>query len=283
MRIFRRLITVLFIVSLALYLGVSYRQSKNTDTDAPEITSDVEVLELSVTEEEDALLAGLSAFDEKDGDLTADIMLRETSFFTEPGEFTAEYVVFDSDGNSASFSRKVCYTDYTSPEFSVGGSLYFVSGTSLDFMDSITASDVLDGDLSERIDLISGTVDTDTVGQYPVTIAVTNSYGDRTEAETYVIIGDSQVQKGVILTDSFVYLKAGDKFDASDYVSAYVDSYGEELEIEDMQLYRDGYLVGSISTSGKVDTGTAGSYQVEYTWSGAEESESVWLTVIVRE
>lgn len=300
MRIFRRLIMALFLVSLVLYLGVYFWESRNTDTSGPEITSSVEVLELSVSDGEDALLAELSAYDDKDGDLTDDIMLRETSFFVEPGEFTAEYVVFDSDGNSAVLSRKVCYTDYTSPVFSTAGSLYFVSGTSADIMDSISASDVLDGDLSDRIDLVSGSVDTDAVGQYLITIAVTNSYGDRAEVQTYVLIGETRVQYGVILTDSFAYLDVGDTFDPSAYIQSYVDTDGEELEIEDMALYRDEEEVGTISTNGRVDTETAGNYLVEYTWSDeadsdgeededgediveAEDSMSVWLTVIVRE
>ena len=285
MRIFRRFIVALFIVSLALYVGVGIWESRTTDTDAPEITSEVEVLELSVTDPEETLLSGLSAADAKDGDLTDNILISGKSFFTEPGVLTVDYVVFDSDNNSASLSRKVCYTDYTSPEFSAGGALYFVRNSSISVVDVITATDVLDGDISDQITLLSSDVDTSEVGTYTITIEVTNSYGDRVEADACVIIGSTSIQTGLILTDTFLYLDQGESFSAASAISGFVSPLtGESLSVVGMTVYEDGAAAYTITTSGTVDTTEAGCYPVEYTWTdGDGETGSLWLSVIVRD
>ena len=285
MRIFRRLIVALFIVSLALYVGVDIWEARTTDTDGPALTSDVETLELSVTDPEETLLSGLTASDEKDGDLTDNILISGKSFFTEPGVLTVDYVVFDSDNNFASLSRKVCYTDYTSPEFSVEGSLYFVRSSSISVVDSITATDVLDGDISDQISLVSSEVDSDQAGTYAITIEVTNSYGDRVEADAYVIVGSSSTQTGLILNNTFFYLDPGESFTASDAISGFVSpKTGESLSVLGMTVYEDGGAAYTITTKGTVDTSTPGCYLVEYIWTdGEDESGSVWLSVIVRD
>ena len=283
MRFFRRVVIAIFIASLAVYAGTNIYENKTTDTDPPQITSDTEVLEISVESDEDALLEGLTAYDNKDGDLTDSIMVYGKSFFTEKGTLTVDYVVFDSDYNVASFSRKVCYTDYTSPEFAVDEVLYFGENTSEDIEDYVTAVDVLDGDITDSVRVDTSELDTETAGTYTVTFSVTNSYGDTSELEVYVTIGETSRQYGVILKSSLVYIDKGSSFDAEEYIDKYISSQGEELDVEGLSVYEDGYYVLDVDADSDVDTKTPGTYTVKYSWSTSSTGGSAYLTVVVRE
>ena len=283
MRFFRRVVIAIFIASLAVYAGTNIYENKTTDTDPPQITSDTEVLEISVESDEDALLEGLTAYDNKDGDLTDSIMVYGKSFFTEKGTITVDYVVFDSDYNVASFSRKVCYTDYTSPEFAVDEVLYFGENTSEDIEDYVTAVDVLDGDITDSVRVDTSELDTETAGTYTVTFSVTNSYGDTSELEVYVTIGETSRQYGVILKSSLVYIDKGSSFDAEEYIDKYISSQGEELDVEGLSVYEDGYYVLDVDADSDVDTKTPGTYTVKYSWSTSSTGGSAYLTVVVRE
>ena len=74
MRIVRTALIIVFILSLGTFGISELLEMQNQDTTLPEITSDREVLEISCDYTEEDLLAGLSAYDETDGDLTSQII-----------------------------------------------------------------------------------------------------------------------------------------------------------------------------------------------------------------
>lgn len=283
MRIFRTIVITIFVICLALYAGTGIWDKYVNDKTIPEIHTDKVVLELSVSDPPEKLVEGLTAIDEKDGNITDSIMVSGTSYFTEKGEVTVKYVVFDSDNNFGELSRKVKYTDYHSPEFSLSEPLIFTRNSNIAILDYVQAADLLDGDLTDKVKLSDENVDMKTAGVYPIVLEVTNSYGDRAEVETNVVVLESNMEARVLLKESIVYIDKDSKFNAGDYVEAIVTSQGETMTADGMQVYDNGSYICDINVSGEIDTAVPGCYQLEYTYKTSRSEGSAWLTVVVRE
>lgn len=283
MRIFRTIIIIIFAACAGLYAGTGIWDKYKNDKTKPEIHTDEVVLDMSVSDPPKKLLQGLTAVDEKDGDLTDSIMVSGTSYFIEKGEVTVTYVVFDSDNNFGTLSRKVKYTDYHSPEFSLTQPLIFSRNSSVSFLDYIKASDQLDGDLTDKVKMSGSNIDMTNAGVYPITLEVTNSCGDRTEIETNVVIQDSNPAGSILLNAYLVYIDKNSEFDAGDYIQSVVSSSGEQLQTEGLRIYDGSSPLTEINVNGTVDTGTPGCYQLEYTYRTSRSEGSAWLTVVVRE
>lgn len=283
MRIFRKLVIIIFVISLALFIGIGLWDKVTNDKTIPEIYTDEVYLEMSVNDPSEKLLEGLTAMDEKDGDLTNAIMVQGTSHFVEKGEVTVKYVVFDRDNNFAELSRKVKYTDYRSPEFTLIEPLEFTRNRNVSIQDYVKATDLLDGDITSKVKISGTSVDLTTSGVYPISLEVTNSYGDRAIVETNVVVRDSGSVSRILLTDYLVYVDKDSTFDAADYVDSIISSSGEKLQVEGMNVYDSGAVVCSIHTTGEVDTSTPGCYQLEYSYQTSRSNGFAYLTVVVRE
>ena len=135
MRYLRIFATIGFVFSLLLAGWANYQHNRNLNTDYPEITSAVELLEISVQDPPEAIYRELYAQDATDGDLTAQIMVASISHFLEPGTVRVKYVVFDSHNNSATLSRLVHYNDYTPPVFSLEKAPVYTVGSSFDLIE----------------------------------------------------------------------------------------------------------------------------------------------------
>lgn len=283
MRIFRSIVIVVFAVCLGLFVGTDIWDKYKNDKTIPEIHTDEVLLDLSVSDPPEKLLKGLTAVDEKDGDITDSIMVSGTSYFIEKGIINVTYVVFDSDNNFGSLSRKVKYTDYHSPEFSLSQPLIFTRNTNVSVLDYVRADDQLDGDITDKIKMSGNNIDMATAGVYPITLEVTNSYGDRAEIDTNVVIQDSNPAGSITLNAYLVYVDRDSEFDAGNYIQSVISSSGEQLQTEGLQIYDGGSPLTEINVNGTVDTGTPGCYQLEYTYRTSRSEGSAWLTVVVRE
>ncbi|MBN2540471.1 MAG: DUF5011 domain-containing protein [Bacilli bacterium] len=78
-------------------------------------------------------------------------------------------------------------TTYTGPEFSGPTAISVEVGMDLS-LDAITASDAEDGDLTGDIVVDYGTLDTDTIGEYTITLTVTDSDGFEAEYTVTVTV-----------------------------------------------------------------------------------------------
>ena len=118
-----RIITIVGLVLSALLLtGVTLYQRETGDRSIPVIRCPDTPLVLSMTGEgREKLLANVTAYDEKDGDLTDRLLLQGVDKGTD-GTAVASYAVADSDGHVVTCTREVRYTDYTPPRFSRAGS-----------------------------------------------------------------------------------------------------------------------------------------------------------------
>ena len=283
MRLFRKLAIALFIISILLFVGSSFLEEYMSDDTKPVITAEETYLELSVEDSEDRLLEGITAYDETDGDLTHSIMIQGKSHLDDEGKITVTYVVFDKDNNFSTLQRQVYYTDYHGPEFALTEPLVFTRNKNVSILDYVTAQDPLDGDLTNKVKVSGTSVDMTSSGIYPVSLEVTNSYGDRAIVDTNVVVRDSATSSRIELTDYLVYVDKNSQFDPAQYVAGIVSSSGEELETDGLTVYKDGVAVTNIRVAGEVDTAEPGCYQLEYAYETSRSNGFAYLTVVVRE
>ena len=248
-------------LSAALFLGYRAWDGIRTDTTPPRITVSGEALQVSVSDPKTALLQGITAQDDKDGDVTASLLVESISMLDSSGTIEVSVAAFDHSGNVSKTTRTARYTDYESPRFSLNRPLLFPSNSSFDLMDAISADDPLDGNIQHRIR--ANSLDNTTVnglGSHSVEFRVTNSLGDtvRLTLPVEVYYADAYGME-VSLTDYLIYLDAGTDFEARRYLSG-VTRNRETISLKDG--LPDNY---SLRITGEVNTDVPGVYPVDYT------------------
>ncbi len=150
-----------------------------SDTDTPVITlvgSDT----VSIAQGATYTDLGATATDNVDGDLTANIIVTGTVDTNTVGTYTVTYNVSDAAGNTATpVVRTVTVTDSQPPVITLVGSDTVSIAQGATYTDlGATATDNVDGDLTANI-IVTGTVDTNTVGTYTVTYNVSDAAGNQ--------------------------------------------------------------------------------------------------------
>ena len=107
MRALRWIVSVLFVVSTVLFTVFYIGEKMTTDHTIPVITVEGELIEVSFNATEEELLQGVTAYDEKDKDLTDRIIVESVSRFFEDGMCKVVYAVCDNDNNVANATRKI--------------------------------------------------------------------------------------------------------------------------------------------------------------------------------
>lgn len=270
MRAVRIIVVALLVVALGLYGAAWIVQQANEDPTLPTLTSDIDLLELPCAYSEEQMLSGLHAYDQRDGDLTGEIMVGEISRFQQKGTSEVTYVVFDSSNQPATLTRQVVFTDYRSPQFTLTQPLVFVEGRGSSASSYVGATDMLDGDISSLVRMVDSNISYSVAGDYELQVEVTNSYGDVSKATLPVHIVQ-QYQQGLTiqLTENLVYLSAGASFDPYEYVSAVTTSSGSQVS------------VNAVNAVSNVDTSVPGCYEVEYTVQSGGSEGVTWLVVMV--
>lgn len=274
MKALRIITVILFVLAVVLYCGVTYRYDQVLDRVSPQIQCGDTILEVSVTAPEEALLAGLTASDDRDGDLTDKIMVQGISRLLTADTARVTYVVFDSSDNMASCTRTIRYTDYQRPVITLSDlpvyRIYPEDDSLQSLLGSLSARDVRDGDLSGQIRISAQNVDDTREGTFAVNVQVTNSMGD-TEIIPLTIMIDNEgaADPLVTLREYIRYLRVGDDFDPTDDIvtvngSAYTGTSA------------------ALTIESDVDTSTAGYYQVCYRCEAGSRSFTVYQTVVVR-
>ena len=271
MRSLRLTAIVVLILSLVYALWANARYYSGVNEDHPKIVNTVEQLQISVEDPPEALLQGLSAWDATDGDLTADIMVASVSHFIAPGMVNVKYVVFDSYNNSATLTRRVQYTDYTSPEFSLDKTPVYTVGTTCDLLEHIQVTDCLDGDISDRVRIISNMVNNFSVGNYPVVLEVSNSCGDTAQITIWVTYLNKESTALVKLHQQIVYVEQGETFAPKKWLASVTDRYATALETANVEI------------QGNLDVNKPGCYQLVYSYDDGRYAGQSPLTVVVTE
>lgn len=252
-------IIFLSIIVLAVYVFYS---SRKEDSTAPTIAVDDGILTLSVNDDENMLLTGVTAYDDADGDVTASLIVESVYGISVDGSVTVRYAAFDSAGNVASAERTVVYSDYESPKITLTTPLVFEYGSSFDVFDCVTAYDVFDGDISRRIKatMLSEGSSVSADGVHEVQFRVSNSVGDSVQLVLPVEVYPEDTYNAKLgLSEAIVYLPVGSQLDEYSYLTEFKSVY-EEISLadgvpEDIELTIDSTL----------NTEEAGVYTVSYT------------------
>ena len=212
------ILTLLCLGVLFVYLWMAVQAD---DSVAPEILIDPAPLRVSVYDPESALLKGVTATDDRDGDVTESLVVEKITLSNYQGLMTVGYAAFDRAGNVTKAARTVRFTDYTAPRFGLDQPLMFRADTSPDLLRCLTAEDQLDGDISGRIKgtLVASDSNLNQPGVHEVEFRVTNSMGDTTHLTLPVeIYSASDYNATATLTEYLVYLNTGDEFNPEAYL-----------------------------------------------------------------
>ena len=220
MRYIRLVVTVLFIASVVFFGYVKYSEHTKIDNTLPTISGPAEPLEILCDYEENDLLRGLSAYDEKDGDITTEIMVDNLIPSLDKGRCTVNYVVFDSSNHPATFSREVIFTDYRSPEIYLSKPMVFLENANEDIFSYVGATDVIDGDITSLLHMNTNTNMLEP-GNYSLNIEATNTLGDFLELEIPVHIIDTASSRiNIKLTENVVYIKSNEVINPAEYIES---------------------------------------------------------------
>lgn len=218
MKYLRLTVFIAFVLTLALFVVYEDYLSRHADDTIPTIVFDTDALALPVTSTEADLLSGVYAYDEKDGDLTDHVIVERVSNFTETGVASVTYAVVDDDLHVVKARRALHYTDYRAPRFSFHTDMRFEAGAKFNLLDIIGADDLIDGDISAKVKLISSELNASVPGVYKCQAQVTSSMGDVSYLEFNVTIYEAHPQPiRIELSEYLVYLNAGDAFDPASY------------------------------------------------------------------
>lgn len=233
-----------------------------TDSTGPEFEVDNTLLELSVMDPDSALLQGITARDDRDGDVTDSILVESVTAISDEHIAVVTYAAFDEAGNVTKTRRNVRYTDYHSPRFALSNEMSFPSDSATDIMEYVGAEDVLEGDISRRVHatLVSDTRSLSEEGLHTVRFSVTNSLGDTVQVDIPVeVYAKGQYNADLELTRYILYLSKGSSFDPDDYISSF--TYGTNR----VDLRRTIPVGFSLKYDNTVDTTVPGAYSVSYT------------------
>jgi oligopeptide transport system substrate-binding protein len=206
-------------------------------------------------------LAGVTAIDNVDGDVTADIVVNSSAVdLMTPGLYLVTYQVEDASGNKSPFSQAFIQVkrfsddaDLVPPTISGATNFTYTIGVSTapDYLTGVTATDVVDGNVTASLTVDSSAVDLTTPGVYIVTYTAKDQYDNVGTAQVAVTVVNETVPPvitGVRNIDVYVNglpnYKLGLK--VSDNVS--------ELTVDDI-----------VFDTSKVDTTKSGRYEASMT------------------
>ena len=285
MRRLRTLSITLFIASLILFGINYYRKSIYEDRTGPVFQIEDNIIEVSVKDDEKALLKGLTATDAADGDVTDSVIVESISPFTGTGRRIVNYAAFDSDNHVTHAKRELAYTDYRASQFHLSKPLSFAMNAT-NLLDGITVDDCIDGDLTKSVKLMSDEeIDTSHVGEYSARLKVTNSAGGVSYLPVTIEIYDASVQyrrPQLKLTDNVVYIEKGEYFDEKEYLSSITINGTEYSMTEEAGTYGARYLspdetentIGydRVEIESDLDTDVSGYYELIYSFEDTEEN-----------
>lgn len=230
MRIMRISITILFVVTSVIFSCVFLHRKSSVDNTMPEIVLETDFIEVNCDATNEDFLKGVTATDEKDGDLTSEVIVESVSRFIEPGVCEVKYAVCDSDNHVARATRKARYVDYEAPKFKLNTSLCFSLYENINIASYITAVDSIDGDISENIAITSPDYTSALPGIFTLNISVSNKQGDTSSLSLPLIMEDRNLSAPTItLTDYLIYLDKNQKVDFEDYIVEATDRNKNDL------------------------------------------------------
>lgn len=291
MRRLRVAIGLLFVVASVVFGTYVVREQLLTDHNPPVISCEAgkEEITVSVNDDESALLDGLTALDEEDGDLTDAIRVASMSNFINGHKRTVEYIVFDGSNLAGTFERTVQYSDYTAPRIRLLQPLRMrASNDGIDFSDMLMAEDPLDGDITQNIRTITSNdyyYDRNAV-EYFYTLQVSSSAGAVCTVPVSVMIVDSSDPTEMakyypILSEYIFYTSKGTAVDVKNSLIGLERNGVSYLYAEDVAL--EASTFEKVTVSASVNYEEAGVYPVDISYTSSAGITAVTKAYIVVE
>lgn len=298
MKKLRVLSIIVFGITAAFFGYYKNQQVNSKDSQAPEITMDSDTIEVSCQAGQDELLKGITAADSKDGDVTESLIVESISNFIDGKTRNMTVVAFDSDNHATKTSRKIVYTDYVPPVFSLTEPLRFTVNTQ-DILGTLTCTDMLDGDLTGRIKMSSEHyVQADMAGEYQMVYQAANSAGEVQKLPVTVEIYDPSKEGAkpqFELSEYLIYVPVGTAVDPWAYVQQITMGgikfqRGEDGVLRDPnpaeKQVRTAITPEEVQITNPVDVNTPGTYEILYQMTDSSSKEAVTgqvrLIVVVR-
>lgn len=240
----------------AYKLYIRYTQ----DTKPPVISFTEELPAVSASNSKEGLLQGVTAYDQKDGDVTDSLVVESIQLTDKDGSIKVTYAAFDKAGNVTKAVRQGKLTDYESPRFSLRQSLTFQLNSGFNIFYAVQAKDALDGDISNRLRItVLGENAISDIGTYTVELKVTNSLGETVQLNVPVEVYAPGTYEGTLkLTDYLIYLPKGVNLDTRSYLDTY--TYGSTT-LQLSEGIPEGYV---LEVKSDVHSDVPGVYTVEY-------------------
>ncbi len=219
---------------------------------------------------------GARATDDVDGDITDKIVRSGTVDISTVGEYTITYTVSDTSGNTSTVTRKIIVQEYQDLEVTLGshfdtitpvielkGSNPYCIELGTKYKEpGATATDNVDGNITNRIIVDSSQVTGTRSGNFRVTYTVSDTFGHKAIAYRSVMVKEKCANDVVInnpVNNRPVISVIGK--------SAITISLGELYEDLGATAWdkEDGNITSSIKTTNNVNTKIAQIYTVTYT------------------
>lgn len=287
MRKVKMAVSVLFVFSCIVFAVYLVKDIFWADHTPPEISLKEKRVEISVTADDAELLKGVTAVDDKDGDITDSVRIASKSHFIEKGRRTVTYAVFDKANHAASAEQTVVYTDYVSPRIYLDKPLRYTEGEakSADLLANMRAEDCLLGDVSRqiRVSLEEGWYE-QKIGEYNVTLQVGNDAGDICVIPMKAVIrdGNSLIESKKYypaLSEYIVYTSVNRPLEFRNYLTGMMRGNTEYLfGSGEITVTADNVLI-----SDNVNYSVPGVYEVEYSYTSLEGITAVTTLYVVVE
>ena len=266
-----RIGTIIIFLASGIFFFVGKQVSSKKDVIPPVITAESQELHVDAGSNIKELMKGLTAKDDRDGDLTEEILIGNISPFETKGVSTIEYLVFDKSNNVGRFQRTVYFDGYRSPMFELTKPLTFEKNGEILLSDRLFAKDVLEGDITDKIRYTASNVIQYEEGTYDLIVEVKNSYGDVVQKTLPInIVSQNMDVERIQLETYLIYVEKDAEIYPEDYVKAIVNLNGEPDS--EAELY----------ITSEVNLKTAGTGQFRYElYKGGERVYVTHLTVVV--
>ena len=152
---------------------------------------------------------GCVAFDDVNGDISANIMVTGSIDTNKYGKQYLSYTVSDYSGNLSQIQRTVVVQEFTPPTLTLAGSKVFMLAGEAYVDPGYQALDDIDGDITANVALSN--LDTNTPGIYTLTYTVTDSsFNTTTLTRTVYVCSPQSEDLRIHPTDKVVYLTFDD-------------------------------------------------------------------------
>ena len=182
-------------------------------------------------------------------------------------------MVFDHSNNVTTFERKVFFDNYDSPKLTLSQPLMYSMNGTVTIFDRLSVNDMLDGNINNKLKIVSDNVDVLLEGTYELEVEATNSCGDTTHITLPVNIVPNDADAPKIYLDTYlVYVKKGELFDPKSHITEVFDKNQKAIGKEQVVI------------TSYADLSVPGCYQYKFEVTDEKGVQgSTYLVVIVEE